>query len=185
MGAAKRTLLAVGKIVKAFGVRGDIAILPMTDNPGRFKKLKRVFVGRNDTDVHETAAVAAVVDTRGVRLRLAGVNTRTDAEKLVGALLFVDEQDAAPLAKGSYYVHTIIGLRVVDDAGTTLGVVKDVLKYPAHDVYVVEHNGGEVMIPAVKEFIKKIDIGKGTMRVKLIEGMLNGSAEEARDHDAD
>jgi 16S rRNA processing protein RimM len=67
----------------------------------------------------------------------------------------------------------VIGLHVVDQEEKALGVVKDVLRLPAHDVYVLDLNGREIMIPAVKEFIKSIDLDARTMRVKIIEGMLD------------
>ncbi|MDL1892355.1 16S rRNA processing protein RimM, partial [Sphingobacteriales bacterium CHB3] len=89
------------------------------------------------------------------------------------------------LPKGSYFIHNIIGLRVIGENDEAIGVVKDVLKYPANDVYVVERYGNEVLLPAVKEFIKKIDMESGTMTVRLIEGMLDESAEESEAPDAD
>jgi 16S rRNA processing protein RimM len=63
-------------------------------------------------------------------------------------------------------------LNVTNEDGEPIGVVKDVLKYPANDVYVIESNGKELLLPAVKEFVKKIDVDAKTMKVKLIDGML-------------
>lgn len=182
---SSRTLLAVGKIVKPFSIRGELVVLPMTTNPARFRKLKHVLVGPTDAQVADYGILSARVEPRGVRITLRGITDRTAAEKLVGSLLFVDEKDAVRLPKGSYFIHNIIGLRVIGENDEALGVVKDVLKYPANDVYVVERNGNEVLLPAVKEFIKKIDLKSGTMTVRLIEGMLDESAEESEEPDAD
>lgn len=168
----RKVLLAVGKIVKPFGVRGELVVFPMTDNVERFRKLKRVYVGRSEDNVTETNVTQVAVERRGVRLRLSDCTTRTAAEALVGALLFVDEQDAVKPAEGAYFIHDLIALKVVDTDGQYVGVLRDVVRYPAHDVYVVEHNGGEVLIPAVKEFIKNIDLEHKTMTVRLIDGML-------------
>lgn len=173
-----RSLVAIGKIVKAFGIRGDVVILPMTDNIARFKKLKRVFVGASGTAALEMQIAAMQIEQRGVRLRFANAPDRTAAEKLVGSLLFVDEKDAVRLPKGTFFVHHIVGLNVIDEDGEPIGVVKDVLKYPANDVYVVESKGKELLLPAVKEFVKKIDIEAKTMRVKLVDGMLDQSDAE-------
>lgn len=172
-----RSLIAIGKIIKAHGIRGDLVILPMTNNPARFKKLKNVFVGATQSSVRETSVSDVAVESRGVRLRLDVASDRTAAELLVGCLLFVDEKDAIRLPKGTYFVHDIIGLNAVDETGATIGVVKDVLKYPANDVYVLDKDGKEILLPAVKEFIRRIDLASGTMHVKLIEGMLDGSPE--------
>jgi 16S rRNA processing protein RimM len=178
-----RALLAVGKIVKPFGIRGEVVLHPMTENLARFKKLKRVFIGKTDVAATETTVLDVVVEQRGVRIRLDGIADRTAAEQIVGSLLFVDERDAVRLPKGAYFIHDLLGMNVVDEQGTTVGVMKDVLKYPAHDVYVVGREGKEFLIPAVKEFIRKIDVETRTMRVRLIEGMLDETSEEINDAD--
>lgn len=182
---SKRTLVAIGKVVKPLGIRGDVVILPMTGNLARFKKLKSVFVGRNDADTIEVTVGSVVVERRGVRLRLGAASDRTAAEKLVGSLLFVHEKDAIRLPKDTFFVHDIVGLNVIDEDGEPVGIVKDVLKYPANDVYVIENKGNEVLLPAVKEFIRKIDIETKTMRVKLIGGMFDDETDDAKDNDAD
>jgi 16S rRNA processing protein RimM len=173
-----RSLVAIGKVAKAFGLRGDVVILPMTNNNARFKKLKRVFVGESEATAIETSVTAVHVEQRGVRLRLASVSDKTAAEKFVGALVFVSEHESVRLPKGTFFVHDLIGVHVVDEEGTSVGVLKDVLKYPANDIYVVERCGNEVLIPAVKEFVKNIDLEAKTMRVKLIDGMLDESKGE-------
>lgn len=172
---SSRVLIAVGRIVKAFGIRGELVVSPMTDNVLRFSRLKQVFVGRDDRSARETEVTHVALDAekRGVRLRLAGYNDRTAAGELVGSFLFVDERDAVRPAEGAYFIHDLIGLRVVDQRGTAVGVVQDVVKYPAQDVYVLACNGTEVMVPAVKEFIRQVDLDAGTMTIHFIEGMLS------------
>lgn len=166
-----RTRYAIGTVVKAFGIRGDVVISPLTNDVQRFKKLKRVFIGKDEATAIETIVTHTVVEQRGVRIRLAVAQERTRAEKLVGNILFVDEHDAVQPPAGSYFVHDVIGLCVLDDEGALLGTITDVLKLPANDIYVVDMNGKELLLPAVKEFIKEIDLQAKTMRVKLIEGM--------------
>jgi 16S rRNA processing protein RimM len=74
--------------------------------------------------------------------------------------------------KGTHFVHDIVGLNVVDEKGIGVGVVKDVLRLPAQDVYVIEKDGREWMLPAVKEFVASIDVVARTMRVRVIEGLM-------------
>lgn len=166
-----RGLVAIGTVVKAFGIRGELVVSPMTDDVRRFKKLKRVFVGTSPANATETCVTGVVLGHRGVRVRLAAIGDRTEAEKLAGTLLFVDETEAVRPKRGSFFIHDIIGLRVFDEGGESLGVVKDVLKLPANDVYVIESKGSEILLPAVKEFIRDVDTNAKTMRVKLIAGM--------------
>ncbi len=166
-----RELLAVGKLAKAFGVRGELIVTPMTDAPERFRRLRQLFVGSDEETAAETAVAWARVEHRGIRLKLQGVDDRTAAERLVGSLLFVDAHHRIRLPKGRYFIHDIVGLTVVDETRGVVGTVQDVLKYPAHDVYVVAFHDREYMIPAVKEFIRDIDLSSRRLTVRLIEGM--------------
>ena len=105
-------------------------------------------------------------------LKLKGIDDRNAAESLRGKVLFVDEAHRAKLPEGEYFVHDVLGLAVREEGGTDLGTVADVLRYPASDVYVVRGDRGEILIPAVKEFVRSVDLGARTMTVRLIEGMI-------------
>jgi 16S rRNA processing protein RimM len=164
-------LLAIGVIVKAFGIRGEVVAEPLTDQPARFRKLRAVRIGRDAAATREVRIAKATVEPRGVRILFAGVAERNGAEALVGEYLFVEPAQRIRLPKGRHFVHQVIGLSVVTEEGAAAGTVRDVLKLPAHDVYVVEHHGREYMIPGVREFILSIEPDRGTMRVRLIEGM--------------
>ncbi len=173
-----RDLVAIGKLVKAFGIQGHLVVLPMTDALKRFRRLSDVFIGTDAAVAVEQHVERAIVEQRGVRLKIAGVNDRTAAEQLVGAILFVEERHSVRLPKGRYFIHQIVGMAVVDETRGPVGTVRDVLKLPAHDVYVVAYRDKEYMIPAVKEFIRRIDVPAGQITVRLIEGMID---EEAGD----
>jgi len=165
-------ITAVGEIVRAHGIKGEVVIRPMTQSVSRFRKLRRALVGQTERTVQAIDVQYACVDARRIRLKFVDIDDRTSAEQLRGAFLFVDEKDRIRLPGGTYFIHDVIGLHVVDQEEKLLGVVKDVLQLPAHDVYVVDGKDREIMVPAVKEFVKSIDIEAKTMRVELIEGML-------------
>lgn len=167
-------LLAVGTIVKAFGIQGEVVVQSLADSPARFQKLDAVWAGKDAATAALIKIRCTSVEARGVRLRIEGVADRSAAERMIGTLLFVDRSRRVPLPRGSFYVHQVVGLRVEDEAGTALGTVREVLKYPAHDVYVIRGERGEILVPAVKEFVKTIDPARGLMRVRLIEGMVEG-----------
>jgi 16S rRNA processing protein RimM len=171
-GTVDDTLLAVGQVDKPFGIRGEVVVKPLTDSADRFQRLRAVRVGRS-ADMSRPATVDAVaVDGRGVRIHLQGIDDRTSAEALRGQYVFVDRRHRAKLATGRHYVHEIVGLAVEDDHGVRRGVVTDVLKLPAQDVYVIVDGAREYMLPAVREFIREIDLEAGLLRVHLIDGML-------------
>jgi 16S rRNA processing protein RimM len=168
----QRALFAIGKITKVFGIKGEVVVRPMSASPERFTNLKHVYLGSGPDDVLAAGVEYTRVEDRGVRIRFRGLPDRTTVEPFVGALIFVDEHQLIKPKKGSHFIHDIVGLRVVDEHNREIGVVKDVLKYPAQDVYVINQDGREWMIPAVKEFVRSIDVSARTMKVHLIEGMM-------------
>ncbi len=172
MNAPGHDLLAIGSIVKPFGIEGYVIVQTLTDFPSRFRKQNKVLLGRSEKDVREVMIERAAVGTRGVRMKFAGIDDRNAAEQLVGSLLYIREEERARLPKGRYFTHDIVGLSVIDENGVDRGTVREVLKMPAQDVFVVSGKGAEILLPAVKEFILKIDLSSRTMKVRLIEGMV-------------
>lgn len=169
----KPDLLAVGRIAKPFGIRGEVVVQSFTDSPVRFRALKYIYVGISADSVRKTSVRCTSIEPRGVRLKLGDLEDRSAAESVVGHLLFADETQRPKLPKGRFYIHDIIGLAVEDEAGKALGKVDEVLKYPAHDVYVIRRGHAEILLPAVKEFVLSIDPVRGKMRVRLIDGMVD------------
>lgn len=176
-GSAADEWAAVGTIVGAFGIRGDVKIQPLTDFPERFERTPTLYVG----DKHTPHAVASArLHKRLVVVHLAGIDTATDAEKLRGVTVYVPESELVPLPAGSYYLHDLIGLRVEHVDGTPLGVVTDVVGAGGNDLFVVRTpTGSDVLLPAVKEFVKAVDTSNGVVRVAPIPGLFDENAEVA------
>ena len=162
--------IAVGEIMGTFGPRGDLRVKPLARNPGRFRELRTVYIG-------DERRPAAVLHRRpygeGVILRLETVTTRDEARALYGEFLYVPESEAVKLPEGEYFVHQIIGLTVVTTEGQTLGTVRDVVETGSNDVYVVRGGGKEVLLPALKDVIKRVDLDARTMEVALLPGLLD------------
>ena len=173
MSAVPETLYAVGKVEKAFGIKGEVIVKPMTESPDRFRKLKRAYVGKREQDARKVTVEYARVDARGVRLKFVEAPERTSAHALVGSLIFVDEKQLVKPKKGAHFIHDVLGLQVVDENNNKIGVVKDVLRLPAQDVYLIDHDGHEWMVPAVKQFIVSVDMVSRTLRVRMVEGLIN------------
>lgn len=106
-------------------------------------------------------------------MRLDTIVTRDAARALIGQALYVPEAEAVALPKGEYFVHQIVGLTVVTTAGEALGTVAEVLETGSNDVYAVRGPRGEVMIPALKEVIKEVDLAAGRMVVDPLPGLLD------------
>lgn len=160
------SLIIIGKIVAPHGVRGDVRVIPLTDFPERFYKLKTVLL--------EDGKTLTVKEARAYKqqflLKFAGLDDRTAIEPLKGKLLKVTKDDLVKLPEGHYYIFDIIGLRVYDEEGADLGVIADVLTTGSNDVYVAEQEGKKpLLIPAIKDVVKAIDVSGGRMTVRIQE----------------
>ena len=165
-------LFAVAKIVGCFGIKGFVKVQLLTHSTPRLNKLRNIFIG-----ISENTAVPAVVEEivfnrNPALVKLQDVNDRTSAEKITGKFLFVDEQNVAVPPKGSYFIHEIIGYEVWSETDVYVGILADVYKLPAQDVWVVEKDGKQFMIPAVKDFIKVVDAEKHKIIITVIEGLI-------------
>src|ERR1700730_7381487 len=152
----------IGYIRRAVGLRGEVEVEPLTHDPARFRSGLSVHVG---STVRRVDAVRGGVST--LVLKLAGVDDRTTAERLRGDYLEVETSEVQPLPDGSYYHWQLVGLDVVDVDGRSLGRLADVIEYPANDVYVVSNGGAEILVPALAEVVREIDLGAGRMVVDL------------------
>lgn len=167
--------VSVGRVTAPHGVRGAVRVFPLTDVEGRFEQLERVFVKRDEAgDEREPLHITRVAYRKSlVVLQFREITTVEEAEKLRDALLQIPINEVAPLPPDTYYVFQIVGLRVVTVDGREVGTVSDVLTGPANDVYVIKRDGKEpALIPAVREFIKEIDVEKGCMTIDPIPGLL-------------
>jgi 16S rRNA processing protein RimM len=106
-----------------------------------------------------------------VILQLDGVRTREEAESLRGATLYVPEGEAVQLDEGTYFWYQIIGLTVRSTEGEALGQIVEILQTGSNDVYVVRSDSGELLIPAIQDVVRSVDLDQGVMTVELIEGL--------------
>lgn len=170
--------VAVGVIVGAFGIQGDVKVQPLTDFPERFERTSTLYLG----PAHTAHAVeSARQHGRVVVLHLAGVTTASAAQKLRGTRLYVPTAEIIPLPADQYYLHDLIGLRVEHVDGTPLGVILDVIATGGNDLFVVRQvpSGTEVLLPSVKEFVKSVDLAAGVVHVLPIPGLFDDQAEIA------
>ena len=169
-------LLALGRIVKPHGIRGEVQVYSYLDVE-YFLDYKDFFVqGKYGDKVPQSVLKARIKKGQSVILALEGVVDRTQAGSFVGKEILLDRAKLSPLAEGEYYRHEIEGLSVVSAKGEKLGILSDVLATGAHDVYVVKGDKGEILVPAVEQMVKKIDLKKGVMVVDLPPGLVEANA---------
>ncbi len=170
--------IAVGHIVGVHGLRGEVKIEPYSDFPERFAEGETLLLG---ADLSEVKILGVRPHKQNLLVQLGGVVDRTAAERLRGLWLFVPESEAAELAEGFYWIHDIIGLRVVEAEGGVLGEIVQVLATGANDVYIVrpgagQNRGQEILLPAIPDVVQAIDLAQGTMTVRVPDGLLDAES---------
>ena len=164
-------MLRVGVICSTHGVKGEVKVYPTTDDPERFRQLKEVIV---DTKKEQFTLIIQQVRffKNMVILKFKEYDTINAVEKYKACDLLIHRSQAVPLNPGEYFIADLIGLAVFTDEGKKLGQLKDVMQTGANDVYVIQQpNGKELLIPAIKDCIKNIDISGGKMVVHLLPGL--------------
>lgn len=157
-------MLAVGKILKAHGIRGDVKAESYMDTPASFSEIKKLFV-----DGKELAVERAKVAGNFVLIKFKGVDTMNDAELLRGKLLSAEKTDLPDPGQNRYYIGDLLGSKVCDEEGTVLGTLKEILQYGSADVYLLKTDKGTVMFPYVGEVIKEISPEGKTITVRRRE----------------
>lgn len=168
-------LINVGKIVGSYGYQGMVKIMPLTDFPERFKKLKTVILWQNGKG-REVAVEAARSHGESYLLKLQGIDSPEAAKDYRNALLKIDKSQLYPLPENYYYHFQLQGLSVYDEEKGHLGKLTEVLETGANDVYVVQSpEYGEILLPAIKDVILEVNLAAKTMQVRLLPGLVDFS----------
>jgi len=161
--------VAVGRILSPWGLRGDLKVEPLTDRPDHLAPGRSITVaGQTHTVEHSRPR------GRLLYLKLSGIDDRNAAASLRDHYLQVPERDLEPLGDGQYYRFQLVGLSVRSTQGEPLGRVSHVLATPGNDVLVVHGPRGEILVPAIEDFIKEIDIQGGIIVIEVVPGLLPG-----------
>lgn len=163
-------LVAVGRVVKPQGRHGEVAVLSLSDRPGRLPGLRRAFLPAPDGGVREVVIRGCRPHKGRFVLAIEGITTIDEAETLRGLELRIATEDLEELPSGSYYHHQLTGLRVEDETGAELGVVREIVETGAEArVLVVEGAGGEMLLPFAADFVRAVDLAGGRIRARRPE----------------
>jgi 16S rRNA processing protein RimM len=170
-GGEAPAFLAVGRLRKPHGVRGEITMEVMTDFPERLQKGLTLFVGPDHTPKiirsirsHDKLMLVAFEEH----------HTPEDVGEMRNQFAYVSSADRPPLEEGEYYHHELIGLTVVDEDGQLLGKIVEILETGASDVYIVRSDAGpEILLPDIPDVVLDINLAEGLMRVHILPGLLN------------
>jgi 16S rRNA processing protein RimM len=159
--------IAVGRVLRPWGLRGDVKVESLTDFPERFAPGSTVWVDGERRTVEGSRWRG---DT--VYVKLSGVNSPEEAERVRGALLEVPESERRPLPEGEFYEDELLGLTVRTTDGETLGKVAELLNPGPNSVLVVRGERGEILIPFIEDVIRRVDPVEGVIEIDLVEGLV-------------
>ncbi len=165
-------MLEIGQIVNTHGVKGMVKIVPYTDDIKRFDDLKELYViQKNKKTKYEIEKVQ--YHKNMVLVKLKGVDSINEAELLKQSSVQIDRKDAIKLEKDTYFIVDLIGLKVVSDNEENLGTLVDIYNTGSNDIYVVKDElGKQILLPAISEVIKEINMEKKLITVHLMKGLV-------------
>ena len=155
--------IEVAKIINVHGIKGTVKIYSLTSNIDRFNADCIFYIDK------KIPVTIKSVRELSSDLALLAFNEYDN----INQVLFIEESNLLELPEDEYYIYKLIGVDVYDQDNKFIGKIKNVLTTLANDVYDIDYNGKDVYIPAVKEFIKDVDIEKSIMKVSIIDGMLD------------
>jgi 16S rRNA processing protein RimM len=172
--------LSIGKITGHHGLKGELKLLPY----GGLDEFEWARVFAEVEGESKSLTVRSVRRQRGhFVIAFEGFKSREETEHLLGSELSVPASELTPLPENEFYYADLIGMEVTTDTGTALGAVTRVIDAGAHDVLEINGPAGEVLIPAVEQFILEVDRARRSIKVHLIEGLADGLKDEQKDDD--
>lgn len=164
--------LEVGQIVNTNGLKGLLKINPFTDDITRFERLKTILV-EHKKELLEFEIESVRYQKKQVLLKLKGIDTIEEAEKYREDYLKINRNKEEKLPEDTYYIVDLIGLDIYTEGGELLGKLDDIFSTGSNDVYVVKNiEGKQILLPAISDVIKNIDLEQKKIVVNLIEGLL-------------
>ncbi|MDA0737898.1 MAG: ribosome maturation factor RimM [Nitrospirae bacterium] len=150
--------VTVGKIVKPFGVRGQVRVLSLTDVPGRLENLREVRLETVSGETLLTEVADVRCEGRSYLVRFTAFSSPEEAGAYRGAWLKIPQSEVPPAPEGHHYQFELIGLTVKEESGNVLGVLEEVIETPAQHLFVIRGQGREYLLPALKKMFVKVDI---------------------------
>jgi len=163
-------LVAIGRVVKPQGRKGEVLVEPLSDRPDRFPGLRAAYVQAPGGGSRAVVVQSCWPHKGRFVLKLEGVDSIDEAEGYRGLELRIGEEELAALPEGSYYHHQLKGLRVEDEGGRSLGVAADLMETGGGSpVVVVRGPRGELLIPLAEAFVRRVDLAGGRLVVAVPE----------------
>ncbi len=165
-------LLEIGRIVGTHGLKGDLKVRPSFGDPELLLAIEQIMLRLPSGDELTVEPSRQSLHKGQVLLRLQGYESINQAEPLVGGSILLPQELLPELDSDEYYWHQLEGIEVIDAQSGSIGCIQDMFTTAAHDTYVVKGRFGEVLIPAVEQFIQEVNLEEKIMHVDLPEGLI-------------
>ncbi|MFR3783447.1 MAG: ribosome maturation factor RimM [Clostridia bacterium] len=164
--------LEIGQIVNTFGIKGMVKVKPFTDDYKRFDRLEKVYI-KNKEKLKEYQIEEVKYHKDMILIKFRGIENPEQANLLRNSYLMIDREEEKPLEEGTYYIVDMIGMDVYTDEGEKLGNIEDIFNTGSNDIYVVKSElGKQILLPAISDVVKNIDMENKKMVVHLISGLI-------------
>jgi len=157
----------LGKITAPVGIKGEVRVYPYTDELTRFSSIEKLSADGVTFEIEKVRYLKNMVV-----LKLAGIDSRNDAERMRGKELTIRSDKLWEIPEDTYFIKDLLGCVVFAEDGRLIGSLSDVILTKAQDLYqITQEDGHAFLIPAVKEFVRKVDIQSKIIIVRLLEGL--------------
>ena len=164
--------LEIGQIVNSYGLKGQMKIVPFTDDITRYNELKTIYIEVNK-QLKEYKIEQIKYHKNNVLIKLEGIDDINDTEQFKNCFVKIDRKNAVKLPEDTYFIVDLIGIELFTEENVLLGKIVDVFPTGSNDVYVVKDElGKQILLPAISQVIKKVDISNKKMIVNLIKGLV-------------
>ncbi|HCF34852.1 MAG TPA: 16S rRNA processing protein RimM [Clostridiales bacterium] len=164
--------LEIGQIVNTFGIKGMVKVKPFTDDNKRFDRLEKVYI-KNKEKLKEYQIEEVKYHKDMILIKFRGIENPEQANLLRNSYLMIDREEEKPLEEGTYYIVDMIGMDVYTDEGEKLGNIEDIFNTGSNDIYVVKSElRKQILLPAISDVVKNIDMENKKMVVHLISGLI-------------
>jgi len=167
----EKNLFPIGRVVKPHGIKGKVKVEYFGENLSRLSLYREIFI-KDDKDKPEAYEVLETIpQPPRLILRLKGIERIEEAETLIGKEILIERKSLLKLEEGEYYWVDLLGMEVETEGGKRIGKIREIFPTGANDVYVVEGERREILLPATDEVIRSIDLKRGVMKVARMEGL--------------
>ncbi len=172
-------LILIGEVGKPCGVKGEVRIFPLTDNPKRLSSLKQVYLIKSPAKPKLYEIEGVCHSRRFASVKFSGCDTKDAARALSEARVGIPRAECPQLPEGSYYYFDIIGLETFTQQGRYLGKIEAIIPTASSDVYVIrDGSGGEILVPAISEVIAEVAPREGRVVIRTVEGLITSGSHD-------